>query len=92
MQIDKDTWVSLLEMDTLWEEHRRITVGVECEDSAMQTFGHMEVCCLLHKPAEKRQSAFQPFGMPLHAKDRLVFTALNSLDHSIGCGGYHAET
>ena len=66
MQVDEDARVALLEMNTLREEHRCVAVRIQGKDSVVQSFGHLEIRSLLHQPAEQRESAFQPFGMPLH--------------------------
>ena len=50
VQIIEHLGVSLLEMHTLREEHRRVTMAVEREDFAVKCLGFLELLAALHEP------------------------------------------
>ena len=92
VQVDQDAGVTMVEMNTLSEEHRGVAMGVESENAAVQLFGYVEVVGLFDQPLEQRAAALQPLGMPLHAHHRLVLGALHALDDTVGRTGHHTET
>ena len=93
MQVDEDSRIALLEVDSLWEEHRRITVRIESEHPLMQELCCMEIACLSNKPLEERQSvSSKPFGMPLYPHDCFVLVTFHRFDDAIGRLRRSAET
>ena len=92
VHIHEDTGIALLEMDTLREEHRRVAMGVEGNHALMEQLGLMELRSLANHPFEDGESAFEPFGMPLHAHDALLLRTLDGLDGAVGGSGRHPET
>ena len=92
MHVDKNAGVALFEMNALMEEHRRVAMRVEGNNAAMEVLCQMKLGGLAHYPLKDRQSAFEPFGMPLHAHDALLLIALDGLDGTIGGGCRHPKT
>ena len=57
----------------------------------MLWLGLRELACLPDEPLEDGQARRQPFGMPLHAEDALIFGTLHALHHTVGGMGRDAE-
>ena len=92
VQIVEHLEVSLLKMHALWEEHRRVTMAVKREDFAVKCLGSLELPAALREPFKQFQSLVaHPFGMPLHAHERLLLGAFHRFNHTIGCRGYDME-
>lgn len=84
MEIYQDAGIAMIKPDALREEHRSITMGIERKDALMQLLGCIKVVSLINQPLENLQSFFlQPFRMPLHTENLLIFATLYSLDNMV---------
>ena len=59
MKIDQDLRVTMVEVNTLREEHRGVAMGVECQHAVMRMTSLTITASLSHKPLEKRQTVSQ---------------------------------
>ena len=92
VQIIEDSRVSLLEMNALGKEHRRVAMAIEGQDMAMEAFRFGEFRTATHEPLKEFQAHFfEPFGVPLHADDRFFFATFHGFDDAIGCSCRHTE-
>ena len=92
MEINQDAGIAMIKLDALREEHRSITMGIERKDALMQLLGCIKVVSLINQPLENLQSFFfQPFRMPLHTENLLIFATLYSLYNMIGRFGDGAQ-
>lgn len=92
MEINQDAGIAMIKLDALREEHRSITMGIERKDALMQLLGCIKVVSLINQPLENLQSFFfQPFRMPLHTENLLIFATLYSLYNIIGRFGDGAQ-
>ena len=91
MKIDQDLRVTMVEVNTLREEHRGVAMGVECQHAVMRMTSLTITASLSHEPLEKRQTVSQAFRMPLHTEDRLILAALDGLNDAVGRFGDDAE-
>ena len=93
MEVDEDTWVATAEIDTLREEHRRIAMSIEREDTLMEVAGTTIVSSLLDEPGEDGGTIFRrhTFRMPLDTDDAFILTTLYRLDDTISRTGSHSE-
>ena len=92
VQIIENSRVSLLEMNALGKEHRRVAMAIEGQDMAVETFRFGEFRTATHEPLKEFQAHFfKPFGVPLHADDRFFFAAFHGFDDAIGCSCRHTE-
>jgi hypothetical protein len=93
MEVDEDTWVATAEIDTLREEHRRVTMSIEREDALMEITGATIVSSLLNEPGEDGGTIFRrhTFRMPLDTDDAFILTALYRLNDAISGTGSHSE-
>ena len=67
MQVVKNAWVAFGKVYALWEEHRSVAMGVECEYACVQLLGCAEVVGFVYKPFEQLLTFFfQPFWVPLN--------------------------
>ena len=86
VQVNEDAAVSPVEVYSLWEEHRCVAMRVDCHHLVVQSLCLVEFSGTFHEPSEERQSVVaEPFRMPLHSEDALVFAALHSLYHPVFC-------
>ena len=92
MEIDEDAHVALLDAYALGEEHRGVAVGVEGKHTVVELLGLAPGCGTTDEPLEERCSCSEAFGMPLDTEDRLILTALNGLDDTIGGNGTDTKT
>ena len=91
MQVDEDFGIALIKVDTLWEEHGGVAVGVEGEHAVVHLVGMMIGQCLFDEPVEQGHALFEALRMPLHADDGFELIALHSLDDVVGRLGGDAE-
>jgi hypothetical protein len=94
MEVDEDTWVATAEIYTLREEHWRIAMSIERENTPMEVAGATIVSSLLDEPGEDGGTIFRghTLRVPLNTKDALILTTLYCLDDAISRTGCHAET
>ena len=90
-QINENARVALIETDTLREEHGRVAMGVEGENTVVHTMGIPVARSLTNQPLEQGESALHTLWVPLHTQDRLELRTLNGLDNAVGCCGNGAE-
>ena len=92
MEINQDAGIAMIKLDALREEHRSITMGIERKDALMQLLGCIKVVSLINQPLENLQSFFfQPFRMPLHTENLLIFATLYCLYNMVGRFGDGAQ-
>ena len=91
MEIDQNLRITMVEMNSLREEHRGIAMGIEREHTLMGMTSLTIAAGLANEPLEKGQTVGHTLRMPLHADDRLILTALYRLDDAVGRFGDDAE-
>ena len=93
VKVNKYARVAPVEVYALRKEHRRVAMRVQSERPPVNGLGLSELCRPADKPLEQGQPFItKPFGMPLHAHDRLELAALNGLYHAVGRHRRHRET
>ena len=98
MQIDKNLWVTGVEVDAFVGKHRGIAMAVEREDALVQSYGLAIRISLIDQPCEQGRHGMvvvlaqdEAFGMPLHAQNTLLLRAFNGFDDPIRGGGGNAQ-
>ena len=91
MQIDKDFWIAMGELNVLIKPHRCVAMRVEGQYALVNMACLTILCSLLNQPLEDGQSFVHTFGMPLHTDDALVLSALHAFDDAVGSLCRHPE-
>ena len=92
VKVDQQMGVARAKVDALWEEHWRVAMRVEHDVCIMKRLGLGIQLGFVYQPSEQRLAiGLQPFGMPLHAQQRLVLVALYGLDNAIGSQRAHLQ-